>query len=232
MSLTAYLDDHDISISHVLLTHWHGDHTGGLDDLLLHDPDILVHKNKPDPGQLPLQDEQTFAVEGATLRVVLTPGHSEDHACFLLEEDNALFTGDAVLGHGYSVAEDLSSYMASLRLMRRLGCGTGFPGHGDWIRNLPRVLDMYIAQRDARERQVCAALALDRRPTAGIVNGLTVEDVGVRLYGEAARSADAFDTALRPLLDQVLFMLAEDGKVGSRLVNGGQTQTRRWFAIK
>ncbi|KAK3903616.1 beta-lactamase-like protein [Staphylotrichum tortipilum] len=233
MNLTAYLDDHDISISHVLLTHWHGDHTGGLDDLLLHDPDILVHKHQPDSGQHPLRDGQTFAAEGATLRVVLTPGHSTDHACFVLEEDNALFTGDAVLGHGYSVAEDLSGYMESLRLMRRLGCGIGYPGHGDLIRNLPRVLDMYIAQRDARERQVCAALALDQRPSAGRMSGLTVEDVGVRLYGEAARSSDAFDAALRPLLDQVLFMLADHGKVGSRLVDVGQNQTtRQWFVLK
>ncbi|KAK4169877.1 putative beta-ketoacyl synthase domain-containing protein [Cladorrhinum sp. PSN259] len=220
MNLTGYLDDHDVSISHVLLTHWHGDHTGGLDDLLLHDPDIPVYKNKPDPGQRPLQDGQIFYTEGATIRVVLTPGHSEDHACFILEEEKALFTGDAVLGHGYSVAEDLGTYTASLRLMRQLGCVAGYAGHGDVIKNLTRVLDMYIAQRDARERQVCSVLAqalqsqnLDRTPRS-----LTVEDVGVRLYGEGAASSDSFDTAVKPLLDQVLFMLADHGKVGSQLV--------------
>ncbi|KAK4206967.1 putative beta-ketoacyl synthase domain-containing protein [Rhypophila decipiens] len=245
MNLTSYLDDHDISISDVLLTHWHKDHTGGLDDLLLQDAHIHVHKNNPDPGQRPLRDGQIFTTEGATLRVVLTPGHSDDHTCFVLEEDNALFTGDVVLGHGYSVAEDLGAYISSLRLMRRLCCtGVGYPGHGDVIKNLSRVLDMYIAQRDARERQVCsvlthaapthAVISPSRRssgPGKGLVNGgstggLTVEDVGARLYGEAATSSDSFDTAVRPLLDQVLFMLADHGKVGSRLVGAGTGQAR------
>ncbi|KAM7194537.1 Beta-lactamase-like protein [Naviculisporaceae sp. PSN 640] len=241
MNLTSYLDDHDISISHVLLTHWHGDHTGGLDDLILHDVSIQVHKNKPDKGQRPLQHGQVFTTDGATLRVVLTPGHSKDHACFVLEEENALFTGDAVLGHGYSVAEDLGAYMTSLDVMRRLGCtGPGYPGHGDVIRNLPRVLDMYIAQRDARERQICSVLAQasfgqtalgHSRRLTDPAKGLTVEDVGAHLYGEGATSSDSFDTALRPLLDQVLFMLAENGKVCSRVVGAGSKQTRRWFVM-
>ncbi|KAK4182885.1 beta-lactamase-like protein [Podospora australis] len=226
MNLTGYLDDHDISISHVLLTHWHNDHTGGLDDLLLHDPDIPVHKHMPDLGQHPLRDGQIFTTEGATLRVVLTPGHSADHACFVLEEESVMFTGDAVLGHGYSVADDLGAYTESLRLMRRLGCsGAGYPGHGDVIQNLPRVLDMYIAQRAARERQVCSVLA--QAPPS-----LTVEDVGERLYGELASSSDSFDTAVRPLLDQVLFMLADHGKVGSRLVGIGPGQRRHWFVVQ
>ncbi|KAL8281762.1 hypothetical protein RB597_009466 [Gaeumannomyces tritici] len=243
INLTGYLDDHDISISHVLLTHRHGDHTGGLADLLLRDPDVLVHKNEPEgDGQRPIRDGQRFAVEGATLRAVLTPGHSSDHACFVLEEDDALFTGDAVLGHGYSVAEDLGAYTASLARMRALGCGgPGYPGHGEWIKDLPRVLDMYVAQRRARERRICAVLA-DAAAAAAVGHhqgvataaaagggngGLTVEDVGVRIYGEAARSPGAFDAALRPLLDQVLYMLADHGKVGSRLVGSGQT--RHWF---
>ncbi|KAK1244394.1 hypothetical protein MKX07_003193 [Trichoderma sp. CBMAI-0711] len=47
VNVTRYLEDHDISISHVLLTHWHADHTGGVADLLAHDPSISVHKHKP-----------------------------------------------------------------------------------------------------------------------------------------------------------------------------------------
>ncbi|KAM7213693.1 putative beta-ketoacyl synthase domain containing protein [Rhypophila decipiens] len=219
MNLTSYLDDHDISISDVLLTHWHKDHTGGLDDLLLQDAHIHVHKNNPDPGQRPLRDGQIFTTEGATLRVVLTPGHSDDHTCFVLEEDNALFTGDAVLGHGYSVAEDLGAYISSLRLMRRL--------YGDVIKNLSRVWDMYIAQRNARERQsspiqtVCPPSRRSNGPGKGPVNGGSPGGL------TAATSSDSFDAAVRPLLDQVLFMLADHGKVGSRLVGAGTGQTRQ-----
>ncbi|KAF7174439.1 hypothetical protein CNMCM5623_007237 [Aspergillus felis] len=121
------LRSNNISISHILLTHWHGDHTGGVSDLISYNPTLAdhVYKNLPDAGQKSIGDGQIFAVEGATVRAVFTPGHSVDHMCFLLEEENALFTGDNVLGHGFSVAPDLGRYMESLELMAGLGCQAG-----------------------------------------------------------------------------------------------------------
>ena len=43
-----------------------------------------------------------FETEGATLVAVHTPGHSEDHVCFALREEAAIFAGDNVLGCGTS----------------------------------------------------------------------------------------------------------------------------------
>ncbi|EHK20656.1 uncharacterized protein TRIVIDRAFT_49810 [Trichoderma virens Gv29-8] len=256
VNVTRYLEDHDISISHVLLTHWHGDHTGGVADLLVHDPTIAVHKNQPDKNQQNITNGQIFQTQGATIRAVLTPGHTADHACFLLEEENALFTGDNVLGHGYSVAECLGEYMASLRLMASLGCAVGYPGHGEVIRDLPRKMANYIAQRDSRERQVYAELVKQASSDvlgsgskssggkssssssgsdcgsgddqSGNRMGLSTSDIGLRLYGDVSKDTAAFESALKPLLNQVLFMLAENGKVGSKLV--GSDKTRHWFA--
>ncbi|KAF3057662.1 Lactamase [Trichoderma lentiforme] len=250
VNLTRYLEDHDISISHVLLTHWHGDHTGGVADLLAHDPTIVVHKNQPNKSQEAIKNGQIFQTEGATLRAVLTPGHTTDHTCFVLEEENALFTGDNVLGHGYSVAECLGDYTASLRLMAGLGCSVGYPGHGAVIRDLPRKMAAYIAQRDSREQQVYAALvqkaassgqdsSISSSRSSGSDSGsgddeddsemgLSTSDIGLRLYGEVSKDAVTFESALKPLLNQVLFMLAEHGKVSSKLV--GPDKTRHWFA--
>ncbi|KAL6812506.1 beta-lactamase-like protein [Trichoderma sp. SZMC 28015] len=250
VNLTRYLEDHDISISHVLLTHWHGDHTGGVADLLAHDPTIVVHKNQPNKSQQAIKNGQIFQTEGATLRAVLTPGHTTDHTCFVLEEENALFTGDNVLGHGYSVAECLGDYTASLRLMAGLGCSVGYPGHGAVIRDLPRKMATYITQRDSREQQVYAALVQQAsssgqdssRSSSGSSGsdsgsgddeddsemGLSTSDIGLRLYGEVSKDAVTFESALKPLLNQVLFMLAEHGKVSSKLV--GPDKTRHWFA--
>ncbi len=256
--MTGYLEDHDISISHVLLTHWHKDHTGGIADLLAHDSNITVYKHLPDPGQLDIVNGQLFQTQGATLRAVFTPGHSVDHMCFLLEEEYLLFTGDNVLGHGYSVAEDLEAYTASLRLMASLKCAIGYPGHGQVISNLPQTIAKYLAQRVSREKQIYAVLTrqssysssssdLSNASSAGAsdssdggdddedgdtgmdtVQGLSTANIGSLMYGEVSKDRATFDSAVSPLLDQVLHMLLGRGKVDSRLV--GPNNVRHWFA--
>ncbi|KAL8768910.1 MAG: hypothetical protein Q9209_004965 [Squamulea sp. 1 TL-2023] len=258
-NVTGYLEDHDISISHVLLTHWHKDHTGGIADLLAHDSNIIVYKHMHDPGQMDIVDGQLFQTHGATLRAVLTPGHSVDHMCFLLEEENVLFTGDNVLGHGYSVAEDLEAYTSSLRRMASLKCAIGYPGHGQVISNLPQTIAKYLAQRVSREKQIYAVLTRqssyssssssdssnassggasdssdgyhdDEDGDIGMdtVQGLSTADIGSLMYGEVSKDRATFDSAVSPLLDQVLHMFLGRGKVGSRLVGPGNVT--HWFA--
>jgi len=151
--------------------------------------------------------------------------------CFLLEEENALFTGDNVLGHGYTVVEDLGSYMKSLRLMAAQKCLVGYPGHGAKIRQLPRAISQYMKHKEARESQVYSALVKSNGDRDGGFStvkrerGLSIGELAYALHGEI--SEKTFRMALEPLLNQVLWKLAEEGKIGFELIEC----KRRWYPI-
>ncbi len=113
---------------------------------------------------------------GCELRVVATPGHTEDSLSLLLPADGALLTGDTVLGRGTTViAEDgsLGDYLRTLDELRALAgeaaLRTLLPGHGPLLADPAGVLDYYIAHRRERLEQVRAALAAGARTPAEIV---------------------------------------------------------------
>jgi hydrolase len=219
------LTQHDLDIAYILLTHWHGDHTGGVPDLIAHDGQLAdrVYKHTPDPGQRPIADGDIFAVEGATVRALYTPGHAIDHMCFVLEEEEALFTGDNVLGHGFSVEEDLGAYVRSLHRMRDAGCRRGYPAHGARIDDLPMRMTLYIRHKEARERQVFGALPRRGGGVAQTGGGVTVRALVRELHGELP--PDVIALAAEPCVSQILWKLAEEKKVGFSCIKG----TRRWF---
>ncbi|KAL2151586.1 hypothetical protein VTH82DRAFT_6684 [Thermothelomyces myriococcoides] len=174
-ALRRVLSEEGASVACALVTHRHHDHTGGIADLLRAWPGTPVHKHRPEPepgatGLLDIADGQQFSAEGVTLTAVHTPGHTEDHMVFFWEEENALFTGDNVLGHGTSVFEDLGLYVASLERMRTLFSTqakaegkepVAYPGHGAVVRDGPGKIEEYIRHRAQREMQVLQALCGD-----------------------------------------------------------------------
>ena len=221
----------------MLLTHWHIDHTSGLPDLVAWRPEMAEHifKHDPDPGQKPIADGQEFAVKGATLRAVHTPGHSHDHMCFLLVEEDAFFTGDNVLGHGQSVFEDLGLFTTSLGRMAALGCRLGYPAHGAVIEDLPHKMQGLLRQKEYYERQVYSFLtaARDRaRQAANNTNmptsakgSVAVAELVTAVFGRVT-GGDVVKLAIEPQLVKTLEKLAEDRKVAFEIIAG----EKRWFA--
>src|SRR5215218_559681 len=135
----------------VLLTHSHGDHTAGADQL---EAEVLL----PEGG------EEHFG-----LRVLATPGHAEDHVCFL-SDDGVCFSGDLVLGLGSTIVppggNSLASYMDSLALLQAQEIELICPGHGPWITDPEAKLVEYVEHRQMRERRLLEALGAGERSRA------------------------------------------------------------------
>ena len=195
-------------ISCVLLTHGHYDHVGGVSELLLElaargMQRPSVHKRRitenddgsgiVEIGSFPavdfecrhLHDGEEISIQGATLKTVYCPGHTDDSVVFVLKEDFALLSGDSVLGCGSSVFDDLHAYMQSLHRIRlHFLCQKSadtidegsqgwskppdshlpplhsvYPGHGPVVRERALAhVDAYISNRESREEQLLIAL--------------------------------------------------------------------------
>lgn len=156
-------------IQEIVLTHGHPDHIGGAADVMSQHGALRVSKLPHTGFDAPwnfeisaLQDGSIVEAEGATLRALHTPGHAEDHLCFVLEEENAIFSGDNVLGVGTTVIPpqggDLLDYMRSLERLLAAEPATIYPAHGPVIRDGCGKLREYIAHRNQREEQILEAL--------------------------------------------------------------------------
>lgn len=181
----------------VLVTHTHEDHAP-LANPLARLLDVPALGHRPGPGFEPddlLADDSVVEIGPGRLTVVYTPGHADDHLCFLT--DRVLFTGDHVIGGSSVMVDDMSAYLASLRRVRDLDADRLLPGHGEEMEEPRTVVDWYIAHRLERERQIVAALEAGADDVESIVADVYA-DVDVSLHPLAARSVRAH---LRKLAD-------------------------------
>ena len=170
----------------LLITHVHGDHIGGASGVLERFGRRSVAKY-PWPGHderyeldlTPIRGGDVFRAEGVTLRAIHTPGHAQDHICFYLEEERALFTGDVVLGAGTTVIPldggDMADYLASLERMLELELERIYPGHGPLVSDPRAKLREYLEHRKERERQIVDAIRGGASTVIGMVERIYVD---------------------------------------------------------
>lgn len=99
----AYCQDNGLSLSSILITHHHWDHTGGLDALMAAFPEIPIfgpqNKNiKQITNRLEQDDEIELTQLGVKLTVLEVPGHTLDHIAYY--GDIGLFCGDTLFSAG------------------------------------------------------------------------------------------------------------------------------------
>ncbi len=182
-----------------LLTHGHPDHAEGA----VRFAELTGTRVRALDPALRLGDEGLGAgdvvrVGGLELRVVPTPGHTADSLCFHLPADQAVLTGDTVLGRGTTVVAHpdgrLGDYLDSLRRLRSLtvddGVHTVLPGHGPVLEDAQGAVEFYLAHRAHRLAQVETAVENGHRAPGAVVEHVYA-DVDRSLWPAAELSVRA-----------------------------------------
>ena len=152
-------------VSTILITHRHGDHTGGAARLSALTGAPVRAWGSDVAGEadvVPLNDGETVAAGGAVLETLHTPGHASDHLCFALQGTRSIFSGDIILGEGTSVIAppdgNMRDFLASLARLAGLQVDRIYPGHFRSLDGGAEVIDALLAHRAARGAAIEAAL--------------------------------------------------------------------------
>ena len=145
-----------------MLTHDHGDHADAVPALLgALGGEVAVWAARAPQATARIGDGDVVG----PFTAVATPGHAPDHVAFVTGD--ALFSGDAVLGHGsVFIAPDpgaLRGYLQALDHLLTLELRRIHPGHGPLVTDAHAKLREYREHRLDRERRLVAALADGRR---------------------------------------------------------------------
>ena len=204
------------TVSHILVTHTHRDHaplarpfaeTVGAPILAARPPLRTVHASATldeddDDAFFPdvvLTGGERLEGDGWTIEALFTPGHASNHMAFVLEDENALFCGDHVMGWSTTVIAppdgDMANYMASLDAVIARRFSTLWPTHGAPITNPAPFLAAYREHRLDREAQVVAQVQAGQTRIADMVPVLYAA-VDPRLWPAASLSVWAHLIAL------------------------------------
>ena len=128
---------------------------------------------------------------GWTIEAIPTPGHTSNHVCYALLEENALFSGDHIMGWSTTVISppdgDMGAYYDSLDRVQARGFATLWPTHGPPVTEVSPFIDAYRAHGRDRERQIREQLAAGRTRIKDMVPAMYAA-VDPRLHPAAARS--------------------------------------------
>ncbi len=198
-----FLEAHQLSLSGILLTHWHGDHQGGVEDLCTRYPELQIIGSKKalkGPSR-PVVEGEMVEVLGALFRAIEVPGHTLDHIAFFSDSDlfetPVAFTGDTlfVAGCGRLFEGTAENMFESLQKLDKLPGNTAiYCAHEYTLANLKYAT---IAEPENVEiqKRLVKVEELRSKQYATVPTTLVME----RLTNPFLRAKDASELAARRL---------------------------------
>ncbi len=196
-------------VTHIFVTHHHLDHSPMARPLAeRHGCPVYgygVQMREPEGGEVRMEagddlsfkpdveirDGDVFSGPDWTVEAIHTPGHTSNHMCYALREENTLFCGDHVMAWSTSVISppdgDMRDYLHSLEKVRDRDFTTLWPTHGPAVTEPRAFIEAYIAHRRARESQIIERLRSGQSRIKEMIP-VMYADVDKRLYPAAAHS--------------------------------------------
>lgn len=195
-------------VSHVFVTHGHLDHSPLARRLAAHfDAKVYASPKAPIPTDsdarleagddlnfrpdIAIKSGDTFTGPGWRIEAIDTPGHTSGHVCFALLQENALFSGDHIMGWSTSVISppdgDMADYITSLQTILDRKFSTLWPTHGPPITQPEPFITAYIQHRLDREKSILAAIADGHHTIPSMVKHI-YSDIDRGLHPAAAHS--------------------------------------------
>ncbi len=174
--VTDYLNRHGLTLSTILVTHHHADHTGGVKDLVKQfNADVYGPKKSPFDGiERELVENDQITVLEYSFKVLEVPGHTLDHIAYYCESNPGgggplVFCGDTLFaaGCGRLFEGDPGMMFKSLRKLADLPETTAvYCTHEYTLANLDFAVAAEPANQRLQERTTAArATRQQKKPT-------------------------------------------------------------------
>ena len=94
-----YLNNKDLRLDYILITHHHFDHVGGIPKLKEFYPDVQIIAPPGEKNKIPYYNkvaEPFFKLNNHEVQAISLPGHTIGHVGFYFPEQDSLFCGDVL----------------------------------------------------------------------------------------------------------------------------------------
>ncbi len=161
------------ALTHILTTHYHGDHTGG-NETLKAETGCTIVGPRGEAGKVPgldvaVDDGDTVEFGSHEVRVLETPGHTAGHIAYWIPDAGLAFVGDTLfaMGCGRLFEGDARTMWTSLSKIKALPPETTiYCGHEYTLANAEFALSVEPGNQALRARaDAVRALRADGKPT-------------------------------------------------------------------